>query len=29
MAAGDLNGTLLVVYAAKMMLGLLPRQHTG
>jgi hypothetical protein len=29
MVAGDLNGTLLVVYAAKMMLGLLPRQHAG
>ncbi|HEX8884244.1 MAG TPA: hypothetical protein VF797_07120 [Noviherbaspirillum sp.] len=29
MAAGDLNGTLLVVYAAKMMLSLLPRQRTG
>jgi hypothetical protein len=28
MAAGDLNGTLLVVYAAKMMLSLLPRQRT-
>lgn len=27
MAAGDLNGTLLVVYAAKMLLGLFPPQR--
>lgn len=29
MVAGDLNGTLLVVYAAKLMLSLLSRQRAG